>query len=117
MDSGASVSADGGHVAFRLSDARPGARTANAVLFLLKPGARRAKPIYRHRLGRLSWAVGATMRWRGRHLLYASADGQLAIIDAASGRRRGLARLANALPRRERVEQPIVAWASDHRNL
>lgn len=106
LDSGASVSADGGHFAFRLSDARPGARTANAVLFLLKPGARRAKPIYRHRLGRLGCAVGATMRWRGRHLLYASAAGQLAIIDAASGRRRGLARL----------EQPIVAWASDYRN-
>lgn len=116
MDSGASVSADGGHVAFRLSDARPGARKGNAVLFLLKAGDQRAKPIYRHRLGRLGCAVGANISWRGQHLLYASADGQLAIIDAANGRRRHLAQLANALPRRARVEQPIVAWASDYRN-
>jgi len=114
LDSGAIVSPDGRHVAFRLSDARAGARKGNAVLFLLSAGDTRAQPIYRHRLGPIGCATGANMRWHGRYLLYGSADGQLAIISAATGRRSDLTRLAQALPPRARDEQPQVTWASDY---
>src|SRR4051812_27045386 len=38
LDSGAAVSADGQHLAYRLSDARPGAHRGMAVLYLLHPG-------------------------------------------------------------------------------
>lgn len=111
FDSGASVSPDGRRVAFRLSDARPGATNGNAVLFLLSVGETSAKPVYRHRLGRLGCGAGATMRWHGRHLLYSSADGQLAVVDAANGRRSDLSRVARSLPRRP-GEQPAVSWGS-----
>lgn len=113
LDSGAAVSADRRHVAFRLSDARAGARSGNAALFLVAAGQRRARAVYRHRLGPVGCGVGASLRWHGQHLLYSSADGQAAIIDA-SGRRRGLERVAKALPRRTRTEPPAVAWRADY---
>jgi len=114
LDSGAAVSPDGRRVAFRLSDARPGATKGNAVLFVLSAGQTRARSIYRHHLGSLGCASGASMHWHGRHLLYGSADGQLAIIDGVSGRRRDLSRFAEALPRRSSSERAQAAWASDY---
>jgi hypothetical protein len=113
LDSGAAVSPDGRHLAFRLSDARAGARSGNAVLFLVAAGERRARAIYRHRLGPIGCGTAASLRWHGQHLLYSSADGQVAIIDAA-GRRHDLAQFATALPRRGRTEQPLVAWRADY---
>lgn len=113
LDSGAGVSPDGRRVAFRLSDARPGARSGRAVLFLLTAGQMHARPVYRHRLGPVGCGTGATMRWHDRQLLYTSADGEVAVFDAARGRLLDLTALARALPRR-RAEQPLAAWASDY---
>jgi hypothetical protein len=89
------------------------ARSRSCVLFLLSAGERRVRAVYRHRLGPIGCGVGASMRWHGRHLLYSSADGQVAIVDA-NGRRRDLDRFAKALPRRARSEQPVVAWRADY---
>lgn len=115
FDSGASVSPDGRRVAFRLSDARAGAKSGTAVLYLLSAGRMRAEPLYRHRLGRLGCWSGGSMRWHGRQLLYTSADGQVALIDTTSRRRRDLSRFAESLPGSHRLEQPVVGWASDFR--
>jgi hypothetical protein len=52
------------------------------------------------------------MRWSGRHLLYGSLVGQVAIVDA-EGRRRELAGLANALPQLA-AELTTAAWLSDY---
>jgi hypothetical protein len=114
FDSGATVSPDGRRVAFRLSDARAGARKGTAVLFLLAAGERRARPVYRHRLGPIGCGVGASMYWHSRYLLYGSADGELAIIDGVTRQRRDLSRLARALPRRGAADRPVAGWASDY---
>jgi hypothetical protein len=114
LDSGASVSPDARHVAFRLSDARPGARKGNAVLFVLSAGHMHAQPVFRHRLGPVGCGIGASMGWHGRYLLYRSGEGKVAIVDADSGRRRELSRLVRALPRLETAQQPLVAWAADY---
>ena len=115
LDSGAVVSGDGRRAAFRLSDARPGAQRGRAILFVLRAGDTTATALYRHRLGRIGCATGATLRWHGRQLLYGSADGQLAVIDTATGRRHDLESLGRALPRRWPADRPMVAWLSDFR--
>jgi hypothetical protein len=113
LDSGAAVSGDGRLLAFRLSDAKPGARQGTAILYLRRAGEARTRPVYRHALGPIGCGVGANMRWHDRHLLYSSPDGQVAIIDAA-GKRGDLTQLAKALPRRARTERPVVAWRADY---
>jgi hypothetical protein len=112
FDSGATVSSDGRHIAFRRSDARAGAKSGTAVLYVLHAGDTRASPVYRHRLGPIGCGVGASMRWNGRHLLYTTSDGQVAIIDAA-GRARNLATLLEAIPQRA-GEQPTAGWLDDY---
>lgn len=113
-DSGASVSADGRRFAFRLSDARPGASKGAAAVFVLAAGERRARAVYRHRLGKLGCAIGANMRWSGRYLLYGSADGEIAVLDASGANRLSLTRLAQSLPRRSRAERATADWASSY---
>ena len=113
LDSGAAVSSDGRHLAFRLSNARAGAPSGNAVLFLLAAGERRARAVYRHRLGPIGCGTGANIRWHGQHLLYSSADGQVAIIDIA-GHRHDLAQFAAALPRRGGNQPLLVAWSAEY---
>jgi hypothetical protein len=114
VDSGFSIAPDGRRVAFRLSDARAGARKGNAALFLLRAGERRARAVYRHRLGPVGCGTGANMSWRDQYLLYGSADGELAIIHGVSGHSRDLSRLAKTLPRRGGADRPIASWASDY---
>lgn len=94
------VSPDAQFVAYRLTDARHRARVGKAVVFLVRAGDTRARPVYRHRLGPIGCGAGVSMRWHRHHLLYGSSPGQLAIIDARSGRRRDLSRFARALPGR-----------------
>ncbi|MBD0328960.1 MAG: hypothetical protein ICV64_02510 [Thermoleophilia bacterium] len=113
LDSGVAVAADGNRLAFRLSDARPGATSGTAVLYVVAAEETRARAVYRHRLGPVGCGVGANMNWHGRHLLYTSADGQVAVIDAATGRRTDLGRLARSLPRRSAGERPFAAWVAD----
>jgi hypothetical protein len=113
LDSGVSVSPDGRRFAFRLSNARPGAKRGAAAVYVLHSGRSRAHVIYRHRLGASGCAVGASMEWHGSFLLYESADGQRAILDAKSGKRTDLARFARALPGRRATDEYDVFWASD----
>ena len=113
LDSGVSVSPDGRWFAFRLSNAHPGAKRGAAAVYVLHSGRSRARVIYRHRLGAIGCAVGAGMRWHGSFLLYESADGQHAVLDAKSGHRTDLGPLARALPGRDATDQYDVFWASD----
>jgi hypothetical protein len=113
LDSGATVSADGRTVAFRLSDARPGARKGRAVVYLLTAGQRGARAVYRHRLGPVGCGTGAGMAWHAGHLLYSSADGEVAILQA-DGSRRDLTRFVKRLPRRGRTDRPVVSWRADY---
>jgi hypothetical protein len=109
-DSGVSVSPGGRLVAFRRSNARPGARSATAAVYVLRRGERRARPLFRHRLRQVGCAVGATMAWHGHFLLYGSYDGRLAVVNGVTGDVRGLNRLAAALPTRSPTEQARVSW-------
>ena len=113
-DSGVSVSSDGRSYAFRLSNARPGARRGAAALYVLHAGETAARAVYRHALGPVGCSVGASMRWHGGQLLYSSADGQLAVLDGGTGARLDLAALASALPRRQPQERPHADWASSY---
>jgi hypothetical protein len=115
LDSGAAVSPDGRFVAYRLSDARAGARTGHAVLYVLQAPGTQTEAVYRHRLGPIGCGVGASMYWHRDQLLYGSADGQLAIIDGPSGRRRDLSALVAKLPRRGSADRPFASWLADYR--
>ena len=114
-DSGVAVSGDGRRFAFRLSSARPGSRAGRATVYVLRAGETQARAIYRDRLGPSGCAVGANLSWSGRFLLYDSYDGALAVLDSRGGRARDLGRLAQALPRRLRVERASAAWAANYR--
>ena len=113
FDSGLSVSPDGRTFAFRLSSAHPGARHGEAVVYVLHVGQSRARAIYRHRLGPSGCAVGASMEWHGRYLLYSSADGQRAVLDTKTGRRIRLMQLLNRIPQRGRSQVYDVFWRSN----
>jgi hypothetical protein len=115
QDAGVSVSPDGRTFAFRLSTARPGAKSARAVVELLRAGGTRAHPLYAHALGPSGCAVGANLSWSGRFLLYASTDGRRAVLDTRRGRVLDLRRLARALPHRWNGELADAYWASDFR--
>jgi len=104
-DSGVSVSPDGRAFAFRL------VKGPHAALYVLRAGATRADPLYRHRLGPSGCAVGSNLSWSGRFLLYVSTDGRRAIVDTATRAVTDLTRLALALP----GERASIAWASDFR--
>ena len=112
-DSGVSVEPGGRAFAFRLSDARPGARSATATIYLLRRGASRATPLYRHHLGPSGCAVGANLSWHGRFLLYSSTDGHQAVVDTATGGVTDLSGLATLLPRLSVAEHASPAWTSD----
>jgi hypothetical protein len=65
--------APGGQVfAFRLRDAHLGAKSGSATLYVLRRGANRAEPIFRHHLGPSGCAVGANLNWHGRARLQGS---------------------------------------------
>jgi hypothetical protein len=113
-DSGVSVSADGRSYAFRLSNARPGARRGEAALYVFHAGDFHAHAIYAHRLGPIGCAYGANMSWSGRFLLYSSADGQRDVFDSRSGHRIELSALARQLPHLVRGERAIIGWRSDY---
>lgn len=115
VDSGVSVAPGGRSFVFRVSDARPGARSSEATLYLLRAGWTRAEILYRHRLGPSGCAVGANLSWHGRYVLYTSFDRHEAVVDTATRRLTDLRRLARALPTRSSIELASAAWASDFR--
>ena len=113
FDSGLSVSPDGRSFAFRLSNAHPGARHGEAVVYALHAGQSHARAIYRHRLGASGCAVGAGMEWSGRYLLYSSTDGQQAVLDTRGGRPISLMPLLHRIPQRGRSKTYNVYWRND----
>lgn len=113
LDSGLSVSPDGRAFAFRLTNAHPGARHGEAIVYVLQAGQSHARALYRHRLGASGCRVGASMEWHGRYLLYGSADGQQALLDSRGGRQISLMRLLHRIPQRGRSQTYNVYWRSD----
>jgi hypothetical protein len=114
-DAGVAVSPDGNAFAFRLSDAHPGSRSSTANVYLLRAGATRAQPIYRHHLGLSGCAVGANLSWHGRNLLYSSSDGTLAIVNTRTASATDLTPLARRLPHRAAAERALAGWRSEFR--
>jgi hypothetical protein len=112
-DSGLSVSPDGRAFVFRLSNAHPGARHGEAVVYVLHAGQSQARAIYRHRLGASGCVVGAGIDWSGRYLLYSSADGQQAVLDSRGSRPISLVPLLHRLPQGGRSQIYNVYWRSD----
>ena len=113
LDSGVSVSPGGRTFAFRLSNARPGARHGKAVVYALHAGQSYARAIYRHRLGSSGCVVGAEMSWHGRFLLYSSTDGRQAVLDTRGRRQISLRSLLHRIPQRGRSQTYKVFWRSD----
>jgi hypothetical protein len=113
LDGGVAASPNGKAFAFRLSDARPGARSSTATVYLLSAGATRAQPLYRHRLGPSGCAVGAGFSWHGSSLLYSSSDGTLAVLNSHSHATTRLTALARTLPHRSPGERANATWRSD----
>jgi hypothetical protein len=112
-DSGVSVSSNRRAFAFRLTDAHPGARSSRATVYVLRAGANKAQAIYRHRLGPSGCAVGASLNWHGRFLLYSSTDGRKVVLDTADNHVIDLTRLARGLPHRNQGETAALSWRSD----
>ena len=113
LDSGLSVSPTGSTFAFRLTNARPGARHGEAIVYILHAGQTRARAIYRHRLGPSGCAVGAGIEWHGRYLLYDSTDGHQAVLDTQGRRQISLTRFIHQVPQRGRSQAYNVYWRSD----
>ena len=113
LDSGLSASDDRRTFAFRLM--RPTARApkAAAALYVLRAGQTKAHAVYRHRLDESGCAVGASLTWHGSSLLYASTDGDLAVVDTRDGSTQRLNGVAASLPHRVRGGRPTAYWASD----
>jgi hypothetical protein len=114
-DAGVSVSPDGSALAFRLSDARPGARSSTATVYLLRADASRVQAIFRHRLGPSGCANGANLTWHGSSLLYSSSDGTLAILATRTGAVTDLTSFARTLVNRSTTERASADWRSDFR--
>jgi hypothetical protein len=113
LDSGLSVSPDRRTFAFRLTNAHPGARRGEAIIYVLHAGQSHARAIYRHHLGASGCRVGASMEWHGRYLLYSSADGQQAALDSRGARQISLMALLRRIPQRGRNQTYNVFWRSD----
>ena len=115
-DSGLAVAPDGRAVAFRLSDAHPGAAFGTARVRVLDGATGRAREIYRHRLGPSGCAVGGNLVWRGRALLYDAYDGHLAVLDADGGPAVRLTRLARALSPAGSAGGIAATWLASYRS-
>jgi hypothetical protein len=114
LDSGVSRSPDGQTFAFRLTKGSRAGRTGGAaVVYLLRAGEERAHALYRHRLGDSGCAVGASLAWHRRSLLYSSTDGHIALLDTSRARVQTLTELAHVLTRPASDERATAYWASD----
>jgi hypothetical protein len=113
LDSGLTASGDRSTYSFRLTMATARSREGTAVLHVLRAGEKEAQVIHRHRLGESGCAVGASLTWHGRFLLYSSTDGHVAAFDSRDGSGQTLTELAAALPHRVPGEHVSAYWASD----
>lgn len=116
LDAGVAVSDDGKLFAFRLSNARPGARRGDATVYLLGAGERRAHAVFRHGFGQVGCGFGASLGWHGSFVLYRSTDSvgraETAVL-ATDGSVTRLTPLLQALPRMVPTTPGNVFWASE----
>ena len=69
-------------VAFTASRGNSGyGSRGNELVYLLRPGARAARVVYRERLTFAVCERMASLSWRGPWLLYSSSEGRVALID------------------------------------
>jgi hypothetical protein len=68
------------------------------TVYVLRPGARAATPIFRERLKYNVCGHGAELAWHGRWLLYSTDEGPAAAIDVANRRTIELTSLVRRLP-------------------
>lgn len=116
LDAGPSVTDDGRLFAFRVSTARPGVRRSAAVVYLLRAGERRARALYRHRMGQAGCGSGAGLAWHGVALLYRSTDSsgvaEVSVL-SPSGNRMWLTPLLRGLPRIAPSTPGNASWAGE----
>jgi hypothetical protein len=115
LDAGVSVSDDGRWFAYRLSNARPGARRGHATLYVLRAGEGRARAVYRQRFGQVGCGYGASLSWHGHSLLYRATDSQGVAETAllrSDGRVTRLTPLLRALPRIVPTTPGNAFWAT-----
>jgi hypothetical protein len=116
IDAGVDTTDDGKLFAFRVSQARPGARRSTATVYVLRAGEGRARVIYRHRLDQAGCGSGASLDWHGSSLLYRSVDGTgvaEAAVLAPDGSPTRLTPLLRALPRLSPAAPGNVFWATE----
>jgi hypothetical protein len=94
------VAADGaGNVAFTATRGNTAdGSTGVETVYLLRPGANVAQPLYRKRLAFAVCERQATLAWRGRWLLYSASEGYAAAIDTLSRRAIDLSNTIAKLP-------------------
>jgi hypothetical protein len=79
---------------------------------LLRPGARRASVVFRHRVrGALGERRGCRVEWSGRWLLYTEWDGTLVALDPAARRSLDLSDVVRRLPEAGRDVGLVAFWA------
>jgi hypothetical protein len=122
LDSVLGVSPNGRSFVFELVTAPPLARSGKATLYIMHPGERHARVLFRgwrspvgcHEGG---WCAGeAGFDWHERFLMYMPGDGQVGLIDSRSGRILDLTRFDRSLPHLgPQPEEALIAWRSDFR--
>jgi hypothetical protein len=97
----------GDAVAFVRVRFRPGAM----AVFLLRPGDRHARRLYRTR-AQLGCGYGASLSWSGSNLLFTTDRGRVAVLDASGSRPPvDLTSVAHAMPTAARHNVSLqVAW-------
>lgn len=107
--------ADGsGDVAFTASRGNTGhGSTGTETVYLLRPGARRAVPIFRDRVAFAVCERQAALAWHGRWLLYSTSEGYAAAINASTGAAVDVSRATLRLPGIDENFQ--AAWAGGAR--
>jgi hypothetical protein len=113
VDLGVDASPDRMFFAYRVTNARPGARHPSAALFVLRRGEYVARLVVAHLAAPPGCGgVPGGLGWNGHHLLYDFGDGRVVVFDLDSGARTNLTAFARSIPRRERGESVAFAWAS-----
>lgn len=117
-DSGLVPSADGRLFAYRVTNARAGARRGRASLFLLRPGQRRAHLLLREEIaGPIGCGLGVKVSWHGRHLLYGSGDGDVRVLEPSRGSITvSLTDFARRLPKQGPADIATAAWESEYQS-
>ena len=102
---------------YALSTARR-AELGAATLFVLHPGNRRGRPLFRGWRSPVTCFEGGPCAdgfdWDGRFVLYQPGDGHIGIVDSATGRLIDLTRFDGSLPHLGKFpERAAIAWKRD----